>query len=66
MFNTIYSRKKSGPGVMATLQNFVISILRLIGYQNIAKALRDMAAKPAIDFVVAVHFRHEILTNYPA
>jgi predicted transposase YbfD/YdcC len=39
-------RKNSGPRVMATLRNFVISILRLIGYQNIASALRDMAAKP--------------------
>ena len=38
--------KKSGPRVMATLRNFVISILRLIGRKNIAKALRDMAAKP--------------------
>ena len=41
-------RKKSGPRVMATLRNFAISILRLIGYQNIAAALRDMAAKPHI------------------
>lgn len=39
-------RKNSGPRVMATLRNLVISILRLIGYQNIASALRDMAAKP--------------------
>ena len=38
--------KKSGPRVMATLRNFVISILRLIGRKNIANALRDMAAKP--------------------
>ena len=39
-------RKNSGPRVMATLRNFAISILRLSGYQNIASALRDMAAKP--------------------
>ena len=39
-------RKKSGPRVMATLRNFVISILRLVGHQNIARALRDIAAKP--------------------
>jgi len=39
-------RKKSGPRVMATLRNFVISILRLIRHQNIARALRDIAAKP--------------------
>lgn len=37
---------KSGPRVMATLRNFAISILRSIGYSNIAKALRDMMAKP--------------------
>jgi predicted transposase YbfD/YdcC len=39
-------RTKSGPRIMATLRNFAISILRLIGYSNIAKALRDMMAKP--------------------
>jgi predicted transposase YbfD/YdcC len=39
-------RTKSGPRVMATLRNFAISILRFIGYRNIAKALRDMMAKP--------------------
>jgi len=37
--------KKSEPRIMPTLRNFVISILRLIGQKNIAKALRDMAAK---------------------
>jgi hypothetical protein len=41
-------RKNSGPRVMATLRNFVISILRLNGYQNIASAIREMAAKPHI------------------
>jgi predicted transposase YbfD/YdcC len=39
-------RTKSGPRIMATLRNFAISILRFIGYSNIAKALRDMMAKP--------------------
>ena len=39
-------RKKSGPRMMATLRNFAISILRLVGYKNIANAIRDMAAKP--------------------
>ena len=39
-------RKNSGPRVMATLRNFAISVLRLSGHQNIAAALRDMAAKP--------------------
>jgi predicted transposase YbfD/YdcC len=41
-------RTKSGPRIMATLRNFAISILRLIGYSNIAKALRDMMAKPHV------------------
>ena len=41
-------RTKSGPRVMATLRNFAISILRLVGNINIAKALRNMAAKPHI------------------
>ena len=39
-------RTKSGPRTMATLRNFAISLLRLMGYSNIAKALRDMMAKP--------------------
>jgi predicted transposase YbfD/YdcC len=39
-------RIKSGPRMMATLRNFAISILRLAGKRNIAKALRDMAANP--------------------
>ncbi|MFO8164698.1 MAG: ISAs1 family transposase [Desulfatiglandales bacterium] len=39
-------RTKSGPRTMATLRNFAIGILRLIGYSNIAKALRDMMANP--------------------
>lgn len=39
-------RSKSGPRMMAILRNFAISILRLTGIKNIAKALRNMAAKP--------------------
>jgi predicted transposase YbfD/YdcC len=39
-------RTKSGPRIMATLRNFAISIFRLLGYTNMAKALRDMMAKP--------------------
>jgi len=39
-------RSRSGPRLMATLRNFAISILRLAGIKNIAKALRTMAAKP--------------------
>ena len=36
----------SGPRLMATLRNLAISILRLVGHSNIAKAIRHMAAKP--------------------
>ena len=39
-------RAHSGPRVMAALRNFAISILRLMGHANIAKAIRHMAAKP--------------------
>jgi hypothetical protein len=39
-------RSKFGPRMMAILRNFAISILRLTGVENIAKALRTMAAKP--------------------
>ena len=39
-------RSRSGPRMMVTLRNFAISILRLTGIENIAKALRTMAAKP--------------------
>jgi len=39
-------RTKSGPRMMAALRNLAISILRMIGHSNIAKALRHMAAKP--------------------
>jgi hypothetical protein len=31
---------------MAGLRNLAISLLRLAGYTNIAKAIRDLAAKP--------------------
>jgi hypothetical protein len=31
---------------MAILRNFAISMLRLLGHSNIAKAIRHMAAKP--------------------
>lgn len=39
-------RTKNGPQVMATLRNFAISLLRLIGYKSIPEGNRDMAAKP--------------------
>jgi predicted transposase YbfD/YdcC len=39
-------RTKSGPRIMATLRNLAISMLRLIGYSNIAKATREMMFKP--------------------
>jgi predicted transposase YbfD/YdcC len=36
-------RKKAGPQVMATLRNIVLSLLRLLGIDNIAKAIREFA-----------------------
>lgn len=39
-------RAKFGPRMMAILRNFAISILRLTGIKNIAKALRTTSAKP--------------------
>lgn len=39
-------RTGSAPHLMATLRSFAISLLRLQGYTNIAKATRTMAAKP--------------------
>jgi len=39
-------RTRSGPRVMATLRKFAISVLRLSGHTNIAKATRGMASKP--------------------
>ncbi len=41
-------RAHSGPRVMAAVRNFAISILRLVGHLNIAKAIRHMAAKPHV------------------
>jgi hypothetical protein len=37
---------------MAALRNFGISILRMIGHSNIAKALRHMAATPHLCLTV--------------
>ena len=39
-------RSNTGPMMMASVRNFAISVLRLAGHSNIAKALRHMAAKP--------------------
>lgn len=36
-------RKGSGPRVMATLRNLVISLLRMLGFDNIAKGIRYFA-----------------------
>ena len=36
-------RTGSGPRALATLRNFAISCLRLAGYSNIAKGLRNLA-----------------------
>lgn len=37
------TRKKKGPQVMSTLRNLIVSILRLLGIDNIARALREFA-----------------------
>lgn len=37
-------RTANGPRVMATLRNFAISLLRLLGATKFASALRDLAA----------------------
>jgi predicted transposase YbfD/YdcC len=48
-------RTGSGPQVMATLRNLAISVLRMAGHTNIAKALRTMARRSTtIDEVLAV------------
>jgi predicted transposase YbfD/YdcC len=44
------ARTGSGPHVMATLRNLVISILRLTGHTSIARALRHTARDPARAF----------------
>jgi predicted transposase YbfD/YdcC len=40
------ARTGGGPRMMASLRNLAISLLRLAGHANIAKALRHMARKP--------------------
>ena len=37
-------RTANGPRVMASLRNFAIGLLRLLGATNIAAAVRDLAA----------------------
>jgi predicted transposase YbfD/YdcC len=39
-------RTGGGPRMMASLRNLAISLLRLAGHHNIAKALRHHARKP--------------------
>jgi predicted transposase YbfD/YdcC len=39
-------RTKNAPRIMASLRNFAISVFRWFGRTNIAKTLRDMAARP--------------------
>jgi predicted transposase YbfD/YdcC len=48
------TRTGGGPRMMASLRNLALSILRLAGHANIAKALRHNARKPkrAIDLVM--------------
>jgi hypothetical protein len=40
------ARTGSGPQVMAALRNLVISLLRITGHTNIARALRHHARHP--------------------
>jgi len=39
-------RTKNAPRVMSAIRNFAISLFRWFGDTNIAKTLREMAAKP--------------------
>lgn len=39
-------RTQNAPRVMASLRNFVVSLLRWFGSTNIAKTLRQMGARP--------------------
>jgi len=39
-------RTHAGPRMMATLRTLAISLLRMRGFKNIARALRTMAARP--------------------
>ncbi|HZE18372.1 MAG TPA: transposase [Mycobacterium sp.] len=48
-------RVGNGPQVMATLRNTAISLLRLDGHDNIAKALRHNARSPHRPGAVGVH-----------
>jgi predicted transposase YbfD/YdcC len=41
-------RTKNGPRMMASLRNFAITICRLLGFKNIAKATRDFAKNPPL------------------
>lgn len=41
-------RTKNAPQIMACLRNFAISFLRRLKNSNIAKALREMAARPRL------------------
>jgi hypothetical protein len=41
-------RSGSAPGVLATLRNLAIGVLRLAGVANIAKGLRHLSRHPAL------------------
>lgn len=45
-------RATSAPRALATMRNLVISVLRLAGATNIAKALRSIARQPALAFTL--------------
>jgi hypothetical protein len=48
------ARTAAGPGIMASLCNLVITILRLAGAANIAAALRYHARRPSRPVLAAV------------
>jgi len=41
-------RTHQGPQMMATLRNFAMSVIRLLGLKSIPSALRNFAAKPSL------------------
>lgn len=41
------ARTGAGPRILATLNSFAISLIRLLGLTNVAQAIRRFAARPA-------------------
>ena len=47
------ARKGNQPGVLAAFNNLAISILRLLGHKNIARAMEEMSRRQAFCLAVA-------------